>query len=163
MKFTIFYIILLSILFTACGHVSQEDSFREQIDNIKMDDIPNIDKTVSTYSVDSSTHWNVISQITQRQKLGNKTTLINTEFKQNDKLVKAFSNDLNQKNHFQGQIITTDLADKISLCYLLTDEHNKNSLFKISCESDGKSFVEKIDSVTSKEWTKIKLTILKKS
>jgi hypothetical protein len=163
MKFNISSIILLSFLYTSCGQASQEDTFREKIDKIKKDDIPNMDFAASTYAVDSSAHWNVISQITQKQKSGNKTTIVNTEFKQNDKLVEAVSNDLNQKHQFQGQIITTDLTDKISLVYLLTDEQNKSSIFKISCNNDGKSIIEKIDSASSKEWTKIKLTILNKN
>ena len=162
MKFNLTYIILTSVLYASCRQASEQDNFREQIDKVKKEDLPNMDFTVSTYSVDSSTHWNVFSQITDRQKSGQKTTTISTEFRQKDNLVKAVSNDLNQKHLFHGQTITTDFADKISLAYLLTDEDNRSFIFKISCANNGKFKLEKIDSTTSKEWTKIKSTILNK-
>ena len=102
-------------------------------------------------------------QITNKQKSGLKTTLINSEFKQGDKLVKAVSNDLKQKTQFQGQIITSDFPDKISLCYLLLDEQNVSSIFKISCTTSGEFLIEKIDSLKSKEWTETKSSILSKN
>ena len=163
MKLNLFTTILLGFLYLSCGQASQDNTFREKIDKIKKEDIPNMDFTVSTYSVDSSKYWNVISQITNKQKSGLKSTLINSEFKHGDKLVKAVSNDLRQKTQFQGQIISTDLPDKISLCYLLVDEQNVSSIFKISCKTSGEFLIEKIDSARSKEWTEIKLSILSKN
>ncbi len=163
MKLNLSLIILFSFLCASCGQASQQDTFREQIDKIKKDDLPNMDFAVTTYAVDSSTHWNVMSVITQRQESGNKTTSVSTEFKQKGKLVKAVNNNLNQKDQFQGQLIITDLTDKISVCYLLTDEQNKSSLYKISCERNGTYNIERIDSVASKEWEKLKSTILNKN
>jgi hypothetical protein len=163
MKFNPSSIILLSFLLMSCGQPSQQDTLREQIDKIKKDDIPKMDFAVSTFAVDSSTYWNVLSQITQKQKSGNKTTNINTEFKQNGKLVKAVNNELIEKNQFQGQVITTDLINKIALYYLLVDEQNKSSIYKISCESNGKFLMVKIDSATSNEWTEKKSIILNKN
>jgi hypothetical protein len=163
MKLNLFSTIFLGLLYLSCGQASQDDTFREKINKIKKEDIPTMDFTVSTYSVDSSKHWNVISQITNKQKLGVKSTVINSEFKQGDRLVKAVSNDLKQKIQFQGQIITTDLPDKMSLCYLLVNDQNVNSIFKISCKTSGEFLIEKIDSSKSKEWTETKLSILSKN
>ena len=82
----------------SCGQTSREESLREQIDRIKKNDLPNMDFAVSAYVVDSSAHWNIIFEIIQRQKSGIETTTINTEFRQNNKLVKTVSNNLNQKS-----------------------------------------------------------------
>jgi hypothetical protein len=161
-KLNLFLIILLGFLYLSCSQSSQEDTFREEIDKIKKI-TPNMDFAVSIYSVDSSRHWNVISQIINKQKAGLKSTIINSEFQQGDRLVKAVSNDLKKKAQFQGQIITTDLPDKISLCYLLVDEQNVNSIFKISCKTSGEFSIEKIDSAKSKEWIETKLSIQSKN
>jgi hypothetical protein len=163
MKYYLIITILMGFLYMSCRQTSQEDSFRARIDKIKNKDVPKMEYSVSTFAVDSSKYWNIVSQIIQQQKAGLRSTTIKTEFNQKGKSIKEVSNNLNRKVQFQGQIITTDLSDKILIYYCLQDEQQANSIFKVTCKANGESSLEKTDSIKLKEWSKIKSSILNKN
>lgn len=163
MKLNLFQAILSVSLYLSCSQPLQEDPVRAAIDKVKRESISNKDFSVSTYSFDSSTYWEINSQITSRQQAGVRSTLVYTEFKQGGKLVKAVSNDMTQTNRFLGQTITTDLPGKIVLCYLMEDEQKLPAVFKISCKTNGEFLIEKLDPATSKEAAETKSSILHKN
>jgi 5,10-methylene-tetrahydrofolate dehydrogenase/methenyl tetrahydrofolate cyclohydrolase len=152
---------ILSLLYFACGQASHKDEFREGIDEAKKE-IANTDFAVSTYAVDSSKYWKVISHITQKQKSGIKSTVITSSFIQDKRIVQDVINDVNKKSDFKGQIITTDLPDEITICYLLTNDQNVNSIYEVSCNKKGKYLIKTLDTTKADVWKKITSTILEK-
>lgn len=150
-------IFLFCCLCESCGESQHEETFREKIDKAK-ERLGDEDFAVSTYSVDSSANWSVISQITQQKK----STAVNVSFRQKGSLIKEVKNQLDQKYIFHGRLITKDAGKEVSMCYYLTGEKNDDVIYEVSCKSTGESSIKKLDSAKTKGWNKLKLQMLTK-
>jgi hypothetical protein len=162
MRQAFYFTFLFTLLLAACGQSSEPGSFRDKIDQAK-EKVADSDFSVSTYAFDNSKHWSALTQIVQKQKSGIKSTTISSTFTSDGNLIKEVVNNLNQKVTFQGQAITTDSPDTISLGYLVSDENNNNTLFKVSCNKNGEFVIERIDSTESHKWKEITSKIFNKN
>lgn len=147
MKKIIFVIIITIII--CCKNKSSDKEFRNEIDRIKKEKLPNENLKVTTFEFDSIKNEKFFSEITNTSNLGNKSVKVITEYSKSDKSLGKIENGPFKNAIFLNQKIMTDKNGKQNLFYLLEAE-NETIIYEIKYIN--KSLIKSLVKPNDSQW-----------
>ncbi|WP_445456439.1 hypothetical protein [Flavobacterium sp. HNIBRBA15423] len=121
MKKTIYLIII--ILSISCKNNNSDNNFRNEIDRIKDEELPNKEYAVTTFEFDTLNGKKFFSEIKNISNSGIKSIRISTEYSENDSLIEQIEIGPFTNSEFLNQKIIKDRNGNKNLYFLLENEN----------------------------------------
>jgi hypothetical protein len=120
-KKTIYLIII--ILSISCKNNNSDNNFRNEIDRIKNEELPNKEYEVTTFEFDSLNGKKFFSEIKNISNSGIKSIRISTEYSENDSIIGQIEIGPFTGSEFLNQKIIKDRNGNENLYFLLENEN----------------------------------------